>query len=457
MDTLQAAFSSVTSAHVANSSPDLGIRLQDGKTSFQPGDTVTGYIYRTTPTISSHAQCTVSLHGRAGSRVRTGSAYSSTDTYGIFKFFDPRRTTQVLYANVPLTIGPSGEGDGGAAGAKWYFSITIPTSADSGSVAASGFSQDQSYLSLNPHDIATQPLPPTFQLSSTGVEAAVEYYLKARLELSGKSNGFFAGLTGFKAHKAVLPLQVDSGSPRSSTRDFQLKGQTITRHVVSQRLVPGMENAKLSFLQKTQKAVASSKVPHLALQIRVEVPQVLQLMNENTVPFLVGIEPIWDETSEVLRGMDQNITLDCFKVHVKPTTSVRVQHSVFRSLLSESYASRDVMKLVTVDKLRPLDKKIQIPCGSTETSKGPGLVDVGWLVNFNLGERITRKLARERWETKIFPSFTTYNIQHTHELSWELSGMIAGEKIQLSGSNPVTLLPGVCEEDMRGAFQGKDG
>ena len=73
-------------------------------------------------------------------------------------------------------------------------------------------------------------------------------------------------------------------------------------------------------------------------------------------------------------------------------------------------------------------------------------MDVGKLVDFNLCKKTVRELGSRRDEMTIFPSFTTYNIMYAYELLWELSVVVAGEKIQFSGNHPATLLPAGYED-----------
>lgn len=67
-------------------------------------------------------------------------------------------------------------------------------------------------------------------------------------------------------------------------------------------------------------------------------------------------------------------------------------------------------------------------------------IDVGGLLDFRLGRYNLGKL---------YASFTTYNIQHTHKLSWEIRGVFDDEKIKVAASHDVTVLPpSRLEEEM---------
>jgi hypothetical protein len=59
-------------------------------------------------------------------------------------------------------------------------------------------------------------------------------------------------------------------------------------------------------------------------------------------------------------------------------------------------------------------------------------IDVGGLLDFRLGRYNLGKL---------YPSFTTYNIKHTHQLSWEIRGIFDDEKIKMAASHDVKVLP----------------
>jgi hypothetical protein len=99
------------------------------------------------------------------------------------------------------------------------------------------------------------------------------------------------------------------------------------------------------------------------------------------------------------------------------------------------------MDLIAEDRVASLDTKIHIPLVTADTSKKLDSVDIGKLMNFNLSRAAIKGIMRQRHGMKLYPSFTTYNISHQYELSWELWGVMAGEKIKLDGAHKVTLLP----------------
>lgn len=400
-----------------------------------------GCITRTEPTASDHAQLTISLHGRSKSSVKTSSGYSSHVSVGKFSFFDAdKTTTRVLHTGKPMTIEPSS-----SSRTSWPFTITIPLSINHDSVVATGISQEHSYLPLGP-DAAAQPIPSTFNFKGGASASFVEYYLQAELQLSSQGKGLFSGRDKIKTYEAILPLQVRHVSSGPPITDFKLQRKSIPQSISSPRLVPGMKDAELSFSQKAQKVLGSSKTPKLTFRVYIDAPTVLQLESESCVPFRVGCEPIWGSTSEEIRGVLQNFTIESLSVRVKPTTDLKVKSRGYRgSAISASYASKEI-HLVAAKGIGPLGGNVCIP-GDAEGPTDP-LLDVGKLVNFNLSGLALRSIAKQPSETKLYPDFTTYNIKRSHQLLWKLHGVIAGEKVELTGGHAVTLLPSLSSADL---------
>lgn len=259
--------------------------------------------------------------------MRTSSGYSQHISVGKFSLFDSdKTTTQVLHSSKPITIEPSNK-----TSTSWFFAFTIPISIDlNSSLVASGIPQEQSYLPLD-LDAAAQPIPPTFNFKGGSSTGFIEYYLQVELQLSSKGKGLFSSRDKIKTYEAILPLEVRHVSSRPLITDFKLQRQSIIQCISSHRLVSGLKDAELSFSQKAQKFLGSSKTPKLAVRIHIDFPTVLQLESETCVPFRVGCEPIWGSTSKEIRNVHQNFTIEFLGVRIKPTTDVKVKSTGYPS------------------------------------------------------------------------------------------------------------------------------
>ena len=91
--------------------------------------------------------------------------------------------------------------------------------------------------------------------------------------------------------------------------DFDLKTRIYPACIRTQRLIPGMENAELSFRQKTQKLLGSSKVPLLWYNVHVDYPAVIQLENPIPIPFKVRVVINRQRTSDIIVDVPQKIEL----------------------------------------------------------------------------------------------------------------------------------------------------
>lgn len=413
------------------SGPELRIRLEEGKKSYSPGDTVRGCIYRSIPTTSTSAEATISLHGQSESKVTKSAGYTRTHFVSRCRFFNTRQTTQSLYSDQPLDI----QSDSG--GASWPFAITIPEYFDPKAIAASDINQKRSFLPLSPDAVAAQAVPSSFHDSSSGgkvIGGFVEYYLQAKFQFVTQRKAFFSSQYKTESHEAIMPLRVEYLSPGPPMTDFQLKRHTTSKQISSQRLIPCMEDIRPSLSQKAQRFLGSSQVPRLMFKIHFDVPTVLQLDNENPVPLNVGLEPIWSRTSDIIREVPQNFTIEYLVVRIKPATELPMKTRTFT-------LARKALDVIAEDRVASLDTKIQVPLVAADTDKNSETVDIGKLVNFNLSRAAIRKIATQPHGMKLYPSFTTYNISHRYQLSWELHGVMAGEKIKLDGTHKVTLLP----------------
>lgn len=402
---------------VAISCPALGIQLEGNRSRFGPGDVIAGKIYRTAPTIAPDARLTIKLYGRSNSSMMMARGMAHRDYFGQFNLIDSQATTQVLLADKPLHI------ESTSGGTSWPFTMTIPTIVNHESLTAPRISHRSSFLPLGPEAVAVEPPPSVFRSRGfrSGIGAFIEYVLEAELELRER------GKT--KTSRAALPLQVQRFLAEPPITDFRLKRHSYDRRFTSQRLVPGLKDSGLSFTQMAQQFIGSSKLPSFVFKVHVELPTLLQVENTDYMPLRIGIEPTWDRTSEIIHDVPQKIKLESLAMRLKPT--IQVQCGELEASDSQE------RELIGTAAVRTLSEDIYMSwgiVGTADSKAGPVVefIDVGGLLDFRLGRHDLGKL---------YPSFTTYNIKHTHQLSWEIRGVFDDERIKMCASHEVKVLP----------------
>ncbi|CCF38737.1 hypothetical protein CH063_09753 [Colletotrichum higginsianum] len=227
----------------------------------------------------------------------------------------------------------------------------------------------------------------------------VEYWIEAELVVDGKSS----------VVKAALPVQVLSPpTPGPPVRDFGLNARDLTGCVSSQRLLPGMEQAELSFKQKTQKFFNSSKVPTFHFAVNVRYPTVIQMGNEANVPFLLHLTPNRNGTAEVIQDTPQTVTVKSLELELRSTSAV-----ICPGTFDPHEASKTrKMSIARVDGQYPAaGGAIVLPSGPKEEPLDLGAV---------LGLRVDA-LGR-------------------HILHWEVRLSVAGETWACEGSQKVLIL-----------------
>jgi hypothetical protein len=398
--------------------PELAIRLQENLISFSPGDTIIGEVVRAVHTVSTRARITVKLHGRAKSKLtvhRSNGSNRTTSHYrGRFNFFLPYDTTQTLFDG-PVHIPPEGGPQ------AWQFALTIPKKALPRSVKAGNY-QDRSYLPLNDDAIAASSLPSTFEFENLSMwgpdfHCYVEYYLEAEFR---QENGGHLSTAAFP-----ILLVTDSTRPFKSCN---LRPQTIPGCIKTQRLIPGMENAELSFRQKTQKFFHSSAVPQYSFNIHVHSPTIIKM--QSPISFKIRIVPNRGQTGDTVGP--QTIALTSLAMELKSATSVICEGSLSPHTASgikeHNFANKE-----TVLGLR---SPITVPSDPDAEA-----LDIGALVQISLDSQRSTAGGKHLYQLpRVYPDFITYNIKHSHSFNWELRLEVAGETVKASGAHPVTIL-----------------
>ncbi|KAL8404955.1 hypothetical protein RB594_009729 [Gaeumannomyces avenae] len=250
--------------------PALSIELLDDQTAFLPGDIILGRVVRRTATDNPNADVTVTLCGRTLSRVTVTTRDSGGDSHHThhsagFPLVDDAARAQRL-ASGPLHI-PDVDG----AEAEWPFSIQLPLRVDPAGPAAAA-AGDRTFVPAA--EVASHPLPCSYASFGYDVEAAIEYWIAATIELVGKWDKP-------ERAEAVLPITVN-------TRLFR-----------------------------------SSRVPVFAGAVEFGLPTAVQLEDRSPVPVLVRFVPDPHQGSAEVEGRPQRVKLAKLIMTLRGSTVVR--------------------------------------------------------------------------------------------------------------------------------------
>ncbi|KAH6969245.1 hypothetical protein HG530_005717 [Fusarium avenaceum] len=371
----------------------LGIRLD--RTSFVPGDIITGHVFRKTPVICPNARLELCVHGNAISR--SGPAKVAYDLL----YFEEHYA--VLHDG-PLHIAH------GIGGDRWSFSVTLPHRVDP------RLNTGHTYRSYEPLDSRPE-LPASWKLQGYREGGAfVEYHVGARLLLKG------FGMT--EELVAIHPFTIERFHPGPPLVDFAVERWRYRRSVKSRLLIPGVDDTKLSLRQSFKQSFNTPKDPEFKFNFYVEVPTVTQLDGPTPIPFRMLVAPDWNQTSEIIRDVPQE---------VKPL-SIQCWVETHTQYLNEK---SDVMdRVVETDLgLRHADvngfKKICIPCATT------------WLP-IDMGEKLNFRICKEarfayNHQPSLTHSFCTFNIKVKHKLRWEVKCEIQGVRFTAEGTSDLVI------------------
>ncbi|KAJ4081281.1 hypothetical protein NW760_012638 [Fusarium oxysporum] len=394
-------------------SPALGIRLEGDLHSYSPGDTIIGYVYRKSPVVSPDSSVTISLSGRTKSKIVIHRANSTSTYRGRFNLISESACSQKIFQG-PLHIESGGDEQ------TWPFAITLPKHVEPRYLQGGG--QDESFLPL---DATDHILPSTYTLRSLGnTEGFIEYFVKATLRATGQGH---VNMT-----EAVLPFNVINLSPDPPIADFALKGSRSRQTMSSYRLVPGMEDVKLSFSQKMKQSFSTSSVPEFVYNLLVHVPTVIQLDNPTPIPFKLRVVPDLNGTSEIIKEIPQKVKLSSVSIRIVSSTEVICEGTLY----PHTKEKREEIDLCVESAIGRIKDDIYIPC----TDEWPSL-DIGDIIDLRLGQLRPGFPHRPGGGYVQFnPTFTTYNIRHSHRLTWKVIGEIAGERFSALGTVALKIL-----------------
>lgn len=414
------------------SSEELNIELAtpSGST-FAPGDTIIGNVVRKSHIVTPHANLKLSLWGQTGTKIIQQYGDDHREYKAKWILFNAR-WDQLFRGPVHVPAETDRKED------YWTtpFSVDIPTRPSESWVKF--HPQAESYLPLDSASVALQMLPGTFSSHQDGFYGSnhgfIEYYLEAVLTYS------YGGST--VSRKATRPIVLCHTSIEPPLTFYEHQRYPKIFKVCSQRLTPGMEDARLSFGQKTQKFFRSSKVPTFSYTVDIVVPKKVQLDSPLPIPFTVRITSLPDESSESIRGTLQTIQIHSVKLSIKGITDIRAPgwsglHSYFHTITK---------KYDSISLLDPSNSPVVLSIGGKSEKDGSSSsesVDVGSLFGLCLRPNGLQKGNPPRVRNMIrfiYPDFTSYLVKHANRLSWEVCLSVAGESEKVSASAPLKVL-----------------
>ncbi|KAM0276627.1 hypothetical protein ACHAQH_006536 [Verticillium albo-atrum] len=401
----------------------LSIRLEVPKQVFSAGDTIIGAVARQNGLVSPHATVKIQLHGRSKSHMVVSNGQTSTTYRGRCNYFDPHEMTQTVFDGPMHILNDSNT-------TEWPFAVTIPTHVSPKALNSQTNNADMCFLPLDSDTVSSNVLPPTFYARDIGFfsqrhHSFVEYWLHAELRYTREGH--------FETKEADLPITVRAASAGPTDTCRYLKTSKILRLVASHRLVPGMETAELTFHQKTRKFFGSSKLPRFAYSLQVAYPTVIQLGSPRAIPFYIKAIPDWDRTSEEIANVPQEVKLLSIEMEIHSTTAIRCVGTFSAKKADDT----DKQPLNLHGPFSRLKKPVLIPCGDNVTP-----CDFGALLELRLDAHGRQVGIREAHHPtgQFHPSFTTWNIQHLHQLKWRVRMNVAEEDVSYESTAPLTVL-----------------
>lgn len=396
---------------------------------YAPGDTIIGNVVRKAHLITPHANLKLSLWGRTKTKITEQYGQNRYEYTAKWILLDAH--WQQLFRG-PLHVSGTGEKED-----SWTvpFAVDIPTRPSESKLRC--HVQPESYLPLDEASVALQMLPGSFanirDAFYTPAHGIIEYHLEAILTYG------YGGSTVSKRTTKAITLCHTSIEPPLTFYDLQRHSKTLK--VCSQRLTPGMHDARLSFGQRTHKFFGSSKVPSFACAVDINVPKKVQMDSPLPIPFTIKITPFPNQISDSIRETTQTIEVHSIKLSLKATTDIRApgwtsRHHPHCDSLTRKYDSLSL--------LDPENSPVVIPVGG-KSDKGDGsseTLDLGSLLGLCLrSDGLHKGNPPMRSRPRIvYPDFVSYLMKHSNRLSWEVSLSLAGESEKVSSSLPFKVM-----------------
>ncbi|KAJ5650946.1 uncharacterized protein N7484_004669 [Penicillium longicatenatum] len=411
--------------HYAAGSPALQFDLAaPAGWAYAPGDTIIGNLVRKVPIVTPNATIKLSFIGRVKVKITVRRGNNNRSVY--------RDNWQLVDFNEMVIFqGPLHLAEGSNESLSWPVSVNIPY--EPMEYCRRNHSQKCSFIPLDIDHPLHHILPGSFYSETTrwgsnpSSSEIVEYYLQARLEYNFGGNK--------TSHEAIRPITLRHPVTQTSGIPKMIKQP---RLVSTHRLQSGMEDTDLSFKQNVQKFFSSSKVPAFHFDLLFTVPSSLQLDDPTPMPLQLEIMPNLERTSDSIKDVAQTIRIMNIEASLRVKTHCLSAGNFTDSVHDNEYDTKLGFNLQSI--IAALDQPLVITTG-----KGNAPLNLGNLFQLTLHKAGfkagNQTLPLDAWRgTVIGPSFTTYNIQHTHTLEWKLYVDIAGEKEKYKIWAPVEII-----------------
>ncbi|KAM0187567.1 hypothetical protein ACHAPI_011104 [Fusarium lateritium] len=380
----------------------LGIRLD--RKYFVPGDTITGYVVERKLIVCPWARLELCVHGTARSRLGIDSV-----AFDLLYF---KEHCAVLHRG-PLHFLDDSEP------ARWNFSITLPHRVDP------RLNSHKKYGSYIPLD-SNPELPPSYKLEGDrGGDAFVEYNIRATLYLDSYG--------GTEEVRVTHPFTIERFHPGPPLMVFELERWRYHRSVKSRLLVPGVEDVKLSLKQSFKQSFSMAKEPQFKFDLYVELPRVIQIDGPTPIPLKMLVSPNWDETSEIIQHVPQEVELVSAQCWIVTHTQF-----MFENVHLFDGPDRATETDLGLDRAVKDLGRVCIPCA---TAWRP--IDIGEMVNLRIGNGTWFNgtgFPRDKKQPRLTYSFSTFNVQVKHKLRWAVKCAIQGEKFVAKGTSDLVIL-----------------
>lgn len=323
-------------------------------------------------------------------------------------------------------------------------------------------------------------MPPTFEFRKWGFgyrwHVFVEYVLKAEVK---QAEGARMVLPP-SSRKATLPIMVKHVSTEATDNHSlplavqftlpeqfsekaridesrpdqpQLQTQVFTPTVRSSRLVTwyktpapssGTRNS-FSIREKTRQVFNSSSLPRYTFRILVSVPETVQLLHENAIPFVVSAHPIRDQENTTIQPDEYpDVRIDNMSLSVTALTYFRFKGPFggrpanYDIKLLDQYPVDHTLKMSPSRAIRGSSSYQDVTdkddLGDTKYSDS---VDLSKLPGLSV-EIIAAKMGLQT-EKPLAISFNTYIIAREYKLRWKLELDVAGEKVRLQNDDAICI------------------
>ena len=449
----------------------LSIELRNAKSSWLPGESISGNVTRTAFFEQPKLQVKITLFARCKTKIRRDNFTSSKIYRGRRILLEELQQLQLLQ-------------DG---------------------------SQSSSYTAPFTFVIPSRTLPTLFYYKEKGVCTETEAYLEYALiaETVGNPNG---------VARASQPLFVRLLSTQEPVRDFKPAIKETRKVVKTLQLLAENKDRELTFGDRSQRLFRPFSMPRLDYTVHVEHPTVIQIDHPDTLRFKVHIVPNVDLSSSSIcpDGDITNIppvicnkillSLECKTQIQAPATLVpqvstwdhtySLCHVIMRAdthvpvnapltgsptsaqaplviIDSKSPESSTPLEVLTKEEFKWVPKwaagRIQtaspkkdvgvlpLPDAASDLERpskpNPDSLDIGSrlelrLVHFGVVRSTAIPLHHfEKPLPPLAPSFSTDDIKVSYKLKWRIDLQIADKKQVVNGSAPVTILAASEEQE----------